>query len=121
MRAFVFLVPFLMFNLTTLAQEDRTIEGSCGDHWFKISFQANTRTKDVKLTLSGDSGANAEFNGTLVREENDPSFKIEFNAPEKGYLYIDGSDHYHNIYWGTISRTGKPEDSEGLGLCSILQ
>jgi len=121
MRVSFFLIALLFINLHSQAAEDRAIEGSCGDHWFKIDFKANTRTKAVTLSTSGDSGANASFNGTLVQEENDPSFKIEFNGPRKGYLYVDGTDYYHNIYWGTLSETGRPEDSVGLGLCSVLQ
>ena len=120
MRAIFFLFALTMINLTAKAAENAMIEGTCGDHWYKISFKANTRTKEVILNTSGDSGEEAQFQGTLIKAEEDPSFKIEFKNPEKGYLYIDGTDYYHNIYWGTISKTGNPEDSVGLGLCSIL-
>jgi hypothetical protein len=57
--------------------------------------------------------------GTLVKEDGDSSFLINFKDGSKGYLHIDGTDHYHNIYWGTLSRTGRPEDSVGLGLCTV--
>ncbi|MFM8313756.1 MAG: hypothetical protein ACKOA8_05670 [Deltaproteobacteria bacterium] len=122
MRALVFLIPFLIIQSLSVADDSaaRIIEGSCGDHWFKIHFKANEQTKAVTLSFSGDSGENAEFTGTLIKEKNDPSFQIKFNSPQPGYLNIDGTDYYHNIYWGTLSRTGRPEDSQGMGLCSIM-
>lgn len=121
MRALGFLVSFLVLNSIGIAADtdNPMIEGSCGDHWFKVTFKANERTKDVELKFSGDSGAEAKFTGTLVKEDGDSSFQINFKGESKGYLYIDGTDHYHNIYWGTLSRTGRPEDSIGLGLCSV--
>lgn len=121
MRPLVFLFSFLVLNSVGVAAdtENPMIEGSCGDHWFKVTFKANERTKAVELEFSGDSGENAQFTGTLLRDEGDSSFLINFNGEPKGYLHIDGTDHDHNIYWGTLSRTGRPEDSVGLGLCTV--
>ena len=121
MRSLVLLVTLVVFNPFGMASEnqDRVIEGTCGDHWFKVHFIANQRTKEVELEFLGDSGADAQLKGTLVKEEEETSFRINFNTKEKGYLYIDGSDYQHNIYWGTLSKTGRPEDAVGLGLCSI--
>jgi hypothetical protein len=121
MRAIVFLFPLILWTSLTVRAEanERTIEGSCGDHWFKVHFTANEKTKKAEIYYSGDSGESDEFTGVLVKNEDDASFRIDFNLKEKGYLYIDGADHYHNIYWGTLSKTGRPEDSVGLGLCTV--
>ena len=47
MRALVFLIPFLIIQSLSVADDSaaRIIEGSCGDHWFKIHFKANEQTK----------------------------------------------------------------------------
>lgn len=121
MRSFGFLVSLIILTSLTLIAEPngRTIEGSCGYYWFKVHFTANEKTKKAHLYYSGDSGETDEFTGLLVKEEGDTSFRINFITAEKGYLYIDGSDHYHNIFWGTLSKSGRPEDSQDLGLCSI--
>lgn len=122
MRPLLVIALFLTLNTLSLADEnkDRMLEGSCGDHWFKVSFTANERTKEVNLEYSGDSGEEGTFKGTLIKTEEDTSFRINFNDGTNGYLFIDGTDHYHNIFWGTLSRSGRPEDAVGLGLCSIF-
>jgi hypothetical protein len=120
MRTLALLIPLILINpLASLASEEApAVMGSCGDHWLRIHFNANVKTKTATLNCSGDSQTNCDMTGKLVENE-DASFKIQFDEPSKGYLSIDGTDHYHNLYWGSLSNTGRSEDERQLGLCSV--
>ncbi len=110
---------FLSGNLSAESGEAKQVMGDCGDHYFRVHFTANLESKKAILYYSGDSGEDKEFTGTLKINKGGTSFHIDFNNPEKGYLAIDGTDHYHNIYWGEILRSENPKNSMGLGLCSV--
>jgi hypothetical protein len=119
MRTLFLLIPILVVTSVKALDVESIREGSCGDHWFKIRFTVNLKTKAASLSCSGDSQTQCHLNGKLIQEEGDPSFQIQFDEPSKGYLSIDGTDHYHHIYYGAISFTGKSSDEQGLGLCSL--
>lgn len=115
----LFIASAFVMIASAQTQELSQVSGNCGDHWFKVHFTADLKTKKASITYSGDSGANESFTGTLVRDDGDNSFRINFNEPKKGYMEIDGSDYYHNIYWGAYSPTGLKRDEQGLGMCSV--
>ena len=122
MRTLALLVSLVLFSFNASAEpEAKQVSGHCGDHYFKVNFTADLKTNRATLSYSGDSGEVKEFTGTIITEDlKGPSFRINFTEPEKGYLDIDGSDYYHNIYWGGISKTGKSTDQLSLGLCSVV-
>jgi hypothetical protein len=122
MRLLALAILFISISpLASLASEKTPeVVGSCGDHWLKVHFNANLKTKKAKISCSGDSQTQCDMTGKLVQKEGDTSFQIQFDEPSKGYLIIDGRDSDHNIYWGSMTDTGRAEDEKDLGLCSVI-
>jgi hypothetical protein len=90
----------------------------CGDHWLEINVSLDKDSNKAEISFRGDSSPDVtERVGTYTFSGND--LRVEYTDFGGGFLALDGSDHYHNIFWGTGKSESSQKNEESYGLCDV--
>jgi|GEM_PF-1082012 len=114
------LVALVTLSVNARAEETQIPYSSieCGDHWFKIYVSLDQASNKAEISLGGD--VNPDVTERVgIYSFNGHDLRIEFTDYDGGFLSLDGTDHYHGIYWGSGKQRWSEKNLESYGLCNV--
>lgn len=102
----------VLFVFSSVSQA-AVLQGTCGDHWLSLSFQADLSVVEGTMVFAGDS----EMRGSLSIQKVVISPDLIFFSPRGAYLRIEGTQK--TSYQGFFSADGKKSSEIFVGDCSI--